>query len=425
MHRFHRFLTVLFLLALSCLTLSAGAEDAKEITGRCSFHQSGKEIRDLENMLDREYRTYISILSGRYLEIEAGGDLIGSVYVKHNDRAVACHLEAYRDGVWENAGTYGSYLSEWMPLPYKTTKVRLVNDSRSKLLINEIYLYAPGTQPRDCATWHTGEKCDLMLISCHPDDEVLWFGGLLPTYAGDRAYEVQVVCVVPSTPIRRLELLDSLWHCGVTRYPYFLGLSDSRHNSLQAQYRSWSKDQVLNSMVKAIRRFQPEVVVSHDLRGEYGHGAHMATGDCAREAVKHANNPRRYSGQLKEYSLWEVKKLYLHLYNENVIEMDWHEPLDFFGGQDGITVATEAFQFHRSQLKAWSIEDGGELSNARFGLVSSTVGPDESRDDFLEHTGLKPNPSARFVFQQTEGPVEEDEETDDGVFHIDDLNATE
>ncbi len=397
---------------LLCLTVSACGEDAREISAACSFSQSGKALKEDQNLLDRDYDTFASILAGRFLEIDAGGSVMGSVYFKYQDRTVNCHVEAYRDGTWHDAGSCGTYLTEWIPLPYKTTKVRLVNDSRSRLLISEVYAYAPGRQPRDCATWHTGGKCDLMLISCHPDDEVLWFGGLLPTYAGDRAYEVQVVCTVPSTPTRRLELLDSLWHCGVTRYPHFLGLKDARHSTLAGQYRTWQKDQLLFSTVKAIRMFQPEVVVSHDLKGEYGHGAHMATADCAMEAVELADNPKRYAGQVREYGVWTVKKLYLHLYPENVLEMDWHQSLDFFGGDDGITVASEAFLFHRSQLKTWAIEDGGAYSNARFGLVSSTVGPDTEKNDFMENTGLEPNPAARFVFKTTEGPVEEDEADD-------------
>ena len=37
------------------------------------------------------------------------------------------------------------------------------------------------------------EKADLLLIVAHPDDELLWFGGALPTYAGERGMAVQVM----------------------------------------------------------------------------------------------------------------------------------------------------------------------------------------------------------------------------------------
>ncbi len=406
-------LICLFLCLLSVPALGA---DAQDVTSQCTFNHSGKKLGHAENMLDRDYSTFVTVLAGRYLEIERGGNAIGGIYLQYEDRTVACRTEAFVSGSWQVVQDCGTYLTEYVALPPGTTRVRLNNTSRYRLFLNELYVYGPGSRPASCAQWHSGDKCDLMLIHCHPDDEVLWFGGLLPTYAGDRGYEVQVVCVVPATPVRRLELLDSLWHCGVTRYPHFLGLGDSHHASLFAQYKHWSKDQVLYSMTKAIRTYRPEVVVSHDLNGEYGHGAHMATADCTRIAVEYANNEKKFASKLKDYPLWEVQKLYLHLYGENTIEMDWHVPLGAFGGKDGITVATEAFAFHKSQQKAWSISDGGPYSNARFGLVMSKVGPDTEKNDFLENTSCVPHPR----ITEPNGPVEEEdaENAESDVIHI-------
>lgn len=407
----------ILLLSLLCV-LSASAEEAPEITDQCTFTQSGKQIRDVSHILDRDYGTYCTILSGRALEAESQGEDIGGIFIQFHDRTVACTLEARVRGVWKKVADCGDYLTEWFSVPMYTDAVRLVNTGRSRMFINEFYVYGYGVQPARAAKWHTGEKCDLMLISCHPDDEVLWFGGLLPTYARERGYEVQVVVVVPSTPERRLELLDSLWHCGVTRYPRLLGIGDSHHGSLQEQYRAWSKDSVCFSIVKSIRMFQPEVIVSHDLYGEYGHGAHMATGDCTRLAYHYAASPKKYANTAKEYGLWQAKKLYLHLYAENRIEMDWHQPLESFGGKDGYTVAAEAFQFHKSQLGAWTIHDGGKLSNAIFGLVYSEVGPDVEKNDLMENTGCVPHPENRFEPEKPIGLVEETAADEDDVIHI-------
>ncbi len=225
----------ILLLSLLCV-LSASAEEAPEITDQCTFTQSGKQIRDVSHILDRDYGTYCTILSGRALEAESQGEDIGGIFIQFHDRTVACTLEARVRGVWKKVADCGDYLTEWFSVPMYTDAVRLVNTGRSRMFINEFYVYGYGVQPARAAKWHTGEKCDLMLISCHPDDEVLWFGGLLPTYARERGYEVQVVVVVPSTPERRLELLDSLWHCGVTRYPRLLGIE--RHCFIYAIHRS-------------------------------------------------------------------------------------------------------------------------------------------------------------------------------------------
>ncbi|MBQ6564405.1 MAG: PIG-L family deacetylase [Clostridiales bacterium] len=413
-----RFLLLsVFLLALM-LAGYAVADEAPEITDRCSFTLSGKSIKNVANMLDRDYGTYVTVYSGKYLEAESEGDTIGGVFIQFHDRGVSSTLEAKVEGVWKKVADCGQYLTEWFSVPNGTTSVRLNNTARSRMFINEFYVYGYGIQPGYAAKWHTGEQCDLMLVSCHPDDEVLWFGGLLPTYARERGYEVQVVVVVPATPERRLELLDSLWHCGVTRYPHFLGIGDSHHSSLQDQYKVWSKDSVCFSIVKAIRTYRPAVIVSHDLYGEYGHGAHMATADCTRLAFDFAASPKKYPRTAKEYGTWQAQKLYLHLYHEGQIEMDWHQPLESFGGKTGYTVAEEAFQYHKSQLHAWTIEDGGKLSNAKFGLVYSMVGEDIDKNDFMENTGIVGHPENRFQPEKPVGYVEK-EEPDDDVFHID------
>ena len=408
-----RLLLVFFLLFLVCGCACAADEEAPDITLECTFSQSGKAIRSQGGMLDRDYNTYVAISPHKSLEAVSPEKMIGGVFIQFHDRTVKSTLEALVKGNWKKVADCGDYLTEWFAVPYGTTAVRLNNNSRSRMFINELYVFGIGVQPSYAAKWHTGEKCDLMLVSCHPDDEVLWFGGLLPTYARERGYEVQVVVVVPSTPQRRLELLDSLWHCGVTRYPRLLGIGDSHHGSLHEQYKAWSKDSVCFSIVKSIRMYQPAVIVSHDLYGEYGHGAHMATADCTRLAFNYAASPKKYAKTAKEYGTWQAQKLYLHLYAENQIEMDWHQPLESFGGKDGYTVAAEAFQYHRSQLKAWTIEDGGKLSNARFGLVYTTVGEDVAKNDLMENTGIVPHPENRFVPEKPLGPVEEDTSSSD------------
>ena len=96
-----------------------------------------------------------------------------------------------------------------------------------------------------------------MLLVAHPDDELLWFGGLLPTYAGDRHLAVEVVYAVPATPVRRLELLDGLWTCGVTAYPELLHMRDARSDTLEGQYKKWSKTAFYDKVTDAIRRYRP------------------------------------------------------------------------------------------------------------------------------------------------------------------------
>ena len=66
--------------------------------------------------------------------------------------------------------------------------------------------------------------------------------------------------------------------------------------------------------------------------------------------------------------------------------MDWYQPLAAFGGKDAMTVATEAFECHVSQVKSGTdMGSGLRRDNSSFGLWFSSVGEDEEKNDFFEH----------------------------------------
>ena len=144
-------------------------------------------------------------------------------------------------------------------------------------------------------------------------------------------------------------------------------------------------------MTEMIRKHQPEVLVTHGEKGEYGHGAHKTAADAAKNAVKAAASAKKYPDSAKKYGTWEVKKLYLHEYEKNPIVCDWDEPLEAFGGKTGYEVAEEAFQFHASQVKRdWAFEVHGDHDNAAFGLFHTTVGKDSGIGDLMENIPSAP-----------------------------------
>ena len=232
------------------------------------------------------------------------------------------------------------------------------------------------------------EKADLLLISAHPDDEILFMGGTIPYYAGERGLAVQVAYLVPATPYRRLELLDGLWVCGERNYPDLGSFPDRYVTSLRGMYQQegWSYDRVMRHVAGLFRRYQPEVVVTHDVNGEYGHGAHKVAADAALRCVALAADASYQHPKLEEKEPWQVKKLYLHLYEEGALRMDWRQPLEAFGGQTAFDVAEAAFACHISQQHTdYRVEDFGPYDNAKFGLAFSTVGEDVEKNDFFEN----------------------------------------
>ena len=70
------------------------------------------------------------------------------------------------------------------------------------------------------------EKADMLLASTHADDELLWFGGAMPVYAGQFGKKVQVSYLIRHGYGRTHELLDGLWTVGITNYPILSDFGD-------------------------------------------------------------------------------------------------------------------------------------------------------------------------------------------------------
>lgn len=385
---------IIFILAAMIVFLGvisfAAAEEAKEITEGITFETNGRN-RDFDLMHDDVFKTYFPFKEKTgWLEIHSEEPIYG-IYIMLFEKFTASltyDLEVKgSDDEWIKIAEGGDFLVHWHPLEQGVRDIRIKGTVKERIRISEMRLYGKGDKPASIQVWEAAGKCDMMLLTGHPDDELLWFAGLLPTYAGERNLRVQVAVLAPTGGMRKLELLHALWHCGVRVYPEFIGLIDKNGRSLDKQYTIWKgKKKVVGLVTGVIRKHQPEVLVTHGENGEYGHGAHRVACDSAKAAVKAAAKTSEFPNSYKEYSTWQVKKLYIHEYKKDVIPCNWNVPLKAFGGKTGFEVAEEAFQFHRSQVKRnWEFERGGEHDNTLFGLYFTTVGPDSGIGDMMEH----------------------------------------
>lgn len=379
-------------LALLCLCALAYAEEAAEIRTGILFSGNGKS-EDFACMQDDDFATYYPLKEKNgWLEVHSEEPVSG-VYVmqfEKNGELPGYDLQVKDgSGEWTPVAQGGEYLIHWHALAEPVTEFRISGRGNKRTRVAELRLYGEGEKPREVQDWQTAGKCDMMLLTGHPDDEILWFAGLLPTYAGERGLCVQLAVLAPTGGERKLELLHAIWHCGVTAYPEFVGLVDKNGQTVEGQYAVWKgKNRIEGLVTEIIRKHQPEVLVTHGEKGEYGHGAHKTACAAAKDCVKYAAKKNRFPKSAEKYGVWQVKKLYLHEYRKNVIPCDWTVPLEAFGGKTGFEVAAEAFAFHRSQVKRdWAFEEGGAHDNTLFGLFFTTVGKDTGIGDFMEHTG--------------------------------------
>ena len=147
-------------------------------------------------------------------------------------------------------------------------------------------------------------------------------------------------------------------------------------------------DNILQWQVELIRRFKPQVILGHDLNGEYGHGQHKLNAHCLIEAVELAADAEQFPEIAAQYGLWDTPKLYLHLYEENQIVFDVNTVLNNDPeGRTPFEITEEAYQCHVSQQQyyfAVTQDPESVLDCTRFGLYRTLVGYDTGTD-LMEH----------------------------------------
>ena len=279
-----------------------------------------------------------------------------------------------------------------------------LNFDHGSVRIAEIVVYSSGQVPASVQRWSqpVDGRTDLVLFTTHGDDEHLFFAGILPYYAVEMGFRVQVVYLTDhwnNHPERIHEMLNGLWAVGIRTYPVLGSFPDIYATTRETCYdrlrgRGYTKDDLTEWAVEQIRRFRPLVTVGHDFYGEYGHGQHMVYADVLAAALSVSSDPEKYPESAANYGTWEVPKAYFHLYGQNRIYLDWDTPMENFDGMTPFQVSKQlGFGAHVSQHNNfnWWIKPYDtaasipSFSPCVYGLYHSTVGEDVAKNDFFEN----------------------------------------
>lgn len=243
----------------------------------------------------------------------------------------------------------------------------------------------------------------MLHTTAHPDDED---GGMLTLMSRGEGAHVTLLTLTRGEGgqnrtgsglfdelgvLRTLELLAADRYYGVeqrfTRVADF-GFSKSASETF-AKWRG--HDVALGDMVRVIRTFRPDVIVSRfEGTARDGHGHHQATGILTKEAFHAAADPNRFPEQIEEGLLpWQAKKLYLGNVRDAedysvILETTQQSPLL------GMSYQAFAMQGLKHQLSQgagqWSLPTGKRYS--RYKLVDSvlpnTLGPDGHESGFFD-----------------------------------------
>lgn len=404
-----KMLLMAFALLLLLVAPKALAAEAEDITADTAVDGTG--YSSFGFLTDRDVAAYRT--SQESVSITLTNDEgMGGLYIMFDLEYGSYTLTDPATGTTVEAGT-NSFLHEYIDLQaaFGCCPRQLTLDfSNGKVRLSELQVFGAGAPPASVQLWQPPleGKADIVLFSTHGDDEHLYFAGLLPQYATREDVAVQVVYLTDhrnDTYKRTHEMLNGLWNVGVRAYPVFGSFADFRVDDLEYSYRTYertyntSREELQGYVVEQLRRFKPQVAVGHDIHGEYGHGMHQVYTDLLIKALPLIADGEAYPESARRYGIWELPKLYLHLYEENTIILDYDQPLEAFDGLTAFQVSQQlGFPSHNSQqwdmFVTWiygpdrSITRADQITTynpAHFGLYHTTVGADVEKNDFLEN----------------------------------------
>lgn len=251
-----------------------------------------------------------------------------------------------------------------------------------------------GTTPKPLP-WQTQNKplVDMMLIVAHPDDDQLWLGAVGPTYTNQGKRVVTVCITYNSTKRRGIEMINGRRLVKDKYAPVFGNFPDLYVHEPELK-RSWTEAKMQTFLVEQIRKYKPAVVVTQDIKGEYGHPSHIWTVKQVQKAVVNSGNKTLYWSSFYKYGTWNPLKTYLHLYPYNKMVLNVDQPLSLFGGKTAFQMAQLGFKCHISQDRGrWQVSKvtnpSRRLYSCRdFGLYRSLVGYTNKTNNMFENVTM-------------------------------------
>ncbi len=258
----------------------------------------------------------------------------------------------------------------------------------------------------------TDRRLTLMAVHAHPDDEATGTGGVLAKAAAEGIRTVLVTCtdgrcgdgpdgVKPGEPghdpdkvaeLRRQELQHSCAVLGVDHLE-LLGYADSGMmdwptNDAPGAFWVTPVDEAAARLAELMRRYQPDVVVTYDENGFYGHPDHIQAHRITMAAVasiERSGQPGPSQPPAKVYwttaprsGMQELRRMMLEL------GADWDEPDD----------GTPEIGLPDDQITTWVDTTG--FTDQKFDALAAHASQGEStfflrlgRENFLKLMGVE------------------------------------
>ena len=267
----------------------------------------------------------------------------------------------------------------------------------------------------------------LLLVHAHPDDETINNGVTMAKYAKDGAQVTLVTCtrgeegevlVAELASLasdkddklgqhREIELKDAMAHLGISDFR-FLGAPNKkwRDSGMMGMPQNdrddvfWKSDleESANELVSIILEIKPQVLITYDEFGGYGHPDHIKAHQVAMRAA-----------EIAETKGWRIEKIYWNTIPRSVIQMGIEKMKevgsDFFGAESAddlpfakpdelVTSVVHASEFVPQKLAAMKAHATQIAVDGPFFALSNNLGLSVWGDEY--YTIVKGEKAAPF-----------------------------
>jgi LmbE family N-acetylglucosaminyl deacetylase len=214
----------------------------------------------------------------------------------------------------------------------------------------------------------------LMAVHAHPDDEVLSTGGVLAAAAAEGIRTVLVTCtngeqgdgpggIKPGEPghdearvreVRLRELKESAALLNISDVE-LLGYSDSgmvgwEANERPEAFANIPLDTAADRLVQLMERYRPDVVVTYDENGAYGHPDHIKAHQITVAAIEKSRIPAKfYHTAIARARMVEV---FDYVRSTGTDMGDFELPDDFGTPEEAITTVVDVSAYADRKVKA-------------------------------------------------------------------------
>ncbi len=250
-------------------------------------------------------------------------------------------------------------------------------------------------------------QLSLLAIFAHPDDEQL-VSGAFARYVAEGA-RVALICATRGEEgeiavgtsatketlgeVRERELRMAMNDVGVSEI-YFLdyrdsGMAGTEQNQNRANLHNAPLDEVTGKIVKIIRQTKPQVLLTFDPNGGYGHPDHIKIHQAAMAAFDRAGNPNCYPEQLTDGLVpYAPQKIYWSAFSREFF-MEMAKQLEAAGidlsqfgafnpalratPEEKITTRLDVSQFLEAKERAWTAHATQQNPNSPFAKVPREI----------------------------------------------------